>query len=57
MGLWEDFIYSLIEKTDIKYFTDVEGTLKSTEAGTETENNTDAETEDDADNGTEEESE
>ncbi len=51
MEIWENFIYSLIEKTDIKYFTDVEGTLKSTETGTETENNTDADT------GTEEESE
>lgn len=56
MGTWEDFIYSLIEETDIKYFTDVEGTLKSTETGTETENDADAETEDDADNGTGEES-
>ena len=57
MEMWEDFIYSLIEKADIKYFTDVEGTLKNTETGTETENDTDAETENDAKTGTEEESE
>ena len=44
---WEDFIFSLIEKVNIEYFTDVEGTLNSTDTGTE--GNTDT--------GTEEESE
>lgn len=29
---WEDFVYSLIDKADIEYFTDVEGTLNSTPA-------------------------
>ena len=47
--IWEDFIFSLIEKVNIEYFTDVEGTLNSTDTGTGTENNTDT--------GTEEESE
>lgn len=44
---WEDFIFSLIEKVNIEYFTDVEGTLNSTDTGTE----------DNTDIGTEEESE
>lgn len=57
MEIWEDFIYSLIEKTDIEYFTDVEGTLKSMEPVTEPENNTDTETENETDTDTEEESE
>ena len=57
MEVWENFIYSLIEKIDIQYFTDVEGTLKSMEPGTETENDTDAGTENETDTGTEEESE
>ncbi len=57
MEVWEDFIYSLIEKTDIEYFTDVEGTLKSMEPGTETENETDTGKENETDTGTEEESE
>ena len=34
---WEDFIFSLIEKVNIEYFTDVEGTLNSTDTGTEEE--------------------
>ncbi len=34
---WEDFIYSLIDKVDIEYFTDVEGTLNDT--GTEEQGN------------------
>ncbi len=34
-GKWEDFVLALIDKVDIEYFTDVEGTLKST--GTEKE--------------------
>jgi len=44
---WESFIFSLIEKVNIEYFTDVEGTLNSTDTGTE----------DNADTGTGEESE
>jgi len=43
---WEDFIFSLIEKVDIEYFTDVEGTLNSTDTGTE--DNTDIETEEES---------
>ncbi len=64
MEVWEDFIYSLIDKVSIEYFTDVEGTLNSTdntgaEDSTETgiEDNTDAGTEDNTGTGTEEESE
>ncbi len=57
MEVWEDFVYSLIEKIDIQYFTDVEGTLKSMKPGTETENATDTGTENETDTGTEEESE
>lgn len=34
---WNDFIFSLIEKVNIEYFTDVEGSLNSTDTGTEEE--------------------
>lgn len=34
---WENFIFSLIEKANIEYFTDVEGILNSTDTGTEEE--------------------
>lgn len=43
---WEDFIFSLIEEVNIEYFTDVEGTLNSTDTGTE--DNTDIETEEES---------
>lgn len=43
----KDFIFSLIEEVNIEYFTDVEGTLNSTDTGIE----------DNTDTGTEEESE
>ncbi|MBU2562817.1 MAG: peptidylprolyl isomerase [Actinobacteria bacterium] len=43
---WEDFIFSLIEKVNIEYFTDVEGTLNSTDTGAE--DNTDIETEEES---------
>lgn len=42
----EDFIFSLIEEVNIEYFTDVEGTLNSTDTGTE--DNTDIETEEES---------
>jgi len=35
MQEWEDFIFSLIEEVNIEYFTDVEGTLNSTEKESE----------------------
>lgn len=35
MKQWEDFIFSLIEEVNIEYFTDVEGTLNSTEEESE----------------------
>jgi len=35
MEKWEDFIFSLIEEVNIEYFTDVEGTLNSTEEESE----------------------
>lgn len=35
MSKWEDFIFSLIEEVNIEYFTDVEGTLNSTEEESE----------------------
>lgn len=35
MKKWEDFIFSLIEEVNIEYFTDVEGTLNSTEEESE----------------------
>jgi parvulin-like peptidyl-prolyl isomerase len=31
-GKWQDFIYSLIDKADIEYFTEIEGALNSTPA-------------------------
>jgi parvulin-like peptidyl-prolyl isomerase len=34
---WENFIFSLIERANIEYFTDVEGILNSTDTGTEEE--------------------
>lgn len=34
MQEWEDFIFSLIEKVNIEYFKDVEGSLNSTDTGT-----------------------
>ncbi|MBM3701520.1 MAG: hypothetical protein FJW63_00780 [Actinobacteria bacterium] len=43
---WEDFIFSLIEEVNIEYFTDVEGTLNSTDTGTE--DNTDTRTEEES---------
>ncbi|MBU4482877.1 MAG: peptidyl-prolyl cis-trans isomerase [Actinobacteria bacterium] len=43
---WEDFIFSLIEEVNIEYFTDVEGTLNSTDTGAE--DNTDIETEEES---------
>lgn len=46
MQEWEDFIFLLIEEVNIEYFTDVEGTLNSTDTGTE--DNTDTETEEES---------
>lgn len=62
MEVWEDFIYSLIDKVNIEYFTDVEGALNSTDdtgtedsTGTETKDSTNTGTEDNTGTGTEEE--
>jgi foldase protein PrsA len=37
MQEWEDFVFSLIEKVNIEYFTGVEGSLNSTNTGAEEE--------------------